>query len=166
MDNNGLFEIKEGHDYSSYFWFYGYYDQETNIYEEFSIEEEYFHSYIMPFLEKHIKIPFGYLQERYVSRNMINKMCNEIESICNLLNTNFNDKKLDIIKNNMSIFYIATKKELTEIDVWNMKGDEQMKFIETKVYRIIDFYERFIKRIKLLSNNNGIKDGLIKIGSP
>jgi hypothetical protein len=160
-----IFEIKEGHDPSSYFWFLGRYDKKTKKYEEFSIEEEYVWEYLMPFIKKIKKKSFNYLETKYFTKEMVYNLCDDILNTCNTIMLNFNDPLLDNLKKRISIIYLANDEERENYDIMNMSNEDENKFIENNRERIVDFYNRFIERIKKLVNNMD-ENKRIKICSP
>jgi hypothetical protein len=149
-----VFEIKEGHDPSSYFVFLGKRDNTTNIVEEFCIEETVVWKYLIHVLNKYVNYPFDYGDSKFLKSEKINNICNDIEELCDLLINDFNNPKLDEIKKNMSIIYFATDEERAELDIYKMSKEEKLKFFENNKDRLIDFYQRFVKRIKILSENS------------
>ncbi|MDR0320762.1 MAG: hypothetical protein LBI28_04595 [Treponema sp.] len=165
MDKIELFEIKEGYDYGSTFWFLGRYDEKSKVHDMFCIEEEYVRDYLLPFIDKITKESFDYLDSKYFSKEMVYNLCNDIQNISNVIQSNFNDPILDELKENFSIFYIASDDEQKENDFMNMTKGEIMKFIEKNKERIIDFYKCFLERIKKLVDNMDDNKG-IYISSP
>jgi hypothetical protein len=160
-----IFEIKEGHDPSSYFAFFGRYDPVTKVSEEFCIEEDHVWEYLVPVINKYIKGRFDYGEERPFIHKEVYSICNDIENICDIIRKDFNDTRFDKIKNGISIFSFTTDEEQAKYDFMNMSKKDTFNFIENNKDRIIDFYNRFIKRVKRLSDNN-LPNGKIIICSP
>jgi hypothetical protein len=165
MDKTKLFEIKEGKDHSSYFWFMGRDDEITKNCDMFCIEEEYVRKYLMPFITNIIKEPFDYLESKCFTKEMVYNLCNNIQNISNVIKSDFNDPVLDELKKRFSIFYFASDDELKENELINKTKEERMKYIENNKDRIIDFYKCFIERIKKLVDNMDDNKG-IYIASP
>jgi hypothetical protein len=165
MEKMELFEIKEGYDYGSTFLFLSRNDEKSKERDVFCIEEEYVREYLMPFIKNIIREPFDYLESKCFTKEMVYNLCNDIQKISNVIQSDFNDLVLDDLKKGFSIFYIATDDELEENDLRNRTKEERMKFIENKKERIIDFYKRFIERIKKLVDNMDENKG-IYIASP
>jgi hypothetical protein len=149
-----VFEIQEGHNPSSYFAFFGKRDETTKTIEEFCILEDPVWDYLIPILNRYVNYPFDYGDSKYFTNEKINNICKDIEDVCDLLIKDFNDPKLEEIRKNMSIYFFATDEERDKYNLWNISKEEQLKFIEKNKDRIIDFYHRFVKRIKILSENN------------
>lgn len=169
-------EIKEGHDTSSYFWFrpaivnnlekITYEDVEL-LGEEISIEEGYIECFLAYFLYKYFDeelfinkhryeygVEDGYIQrfEWYLTHNFYTyecmyKMLKDIEETTELLEKDYNNEKLTKLKERFSIFYLCESNHLDYIARDN-------RSIEKHKGVIINFYTRFVERMRKMMENN------------
>ena len=73
----------------------------------------------------------------------------QILEITELLTTNYEDERLDCVKKNFSIFYMCEK---DDADYQN--GDNSEEAIRGHVNVVIDFYRRFVNRLRRMMKNN------------
>lgn len=178
-------EIKEGHDYSSYFWFRPVTiklgekitdDDVTELDEEFSIEEGDVECFLAYFFYKHFdneliynkrryENAFGFIDgfEWYLTYNFftyerIRVLAEDINKTAELLKTNFDDPSLADLKKSFSIFYMCPKDDKDYIE-----GNSEN--IGNHIDVVIDFYNRFTKRILQMLDNNPETD-IISIMGP
>lgn len=77
----------------------------------------------------------------------MNKMLMEIENVSKLLETNSSDEMLKPVKESYSIFYMCENDHPDYINGNN-------KAIDNHLEVVIDFYKRFVRRIRLMMDNN------------
>ncbi len=167
-------EIIEGHDPSSYFWFRPVIIKESGkilwnevveLDEEFSIEEGDIKCFLSYFLYKYFDKNLTYNKRRYeyylgyisefewylthnfYTYNVLTKIVKEIDEVASLLESDYNNTRLDDIKKNYSIFYMCYP---GDIDYINRDDTAIQKHISV----VIDFYHRFTKRITKMMENN------------
>ena len=167
-------EIKEGHDYSSYFWFRPviitegkdyWEDNVIELEEEISIEEEDVRDFLYYFLSKYFdkELPcngmrddgFGnkvdyfewYLTFNFYTYETMRKMLLEIDEVATLLETDYNNPVLDDIKKGYYIFSMCSRDDPDYISHNNAA-------IEKHIHVVIDFYRRFTKRMRQMMDNN------------
>lgn len=167
-------EIVEGHDPSSYFWFRPVmlketgrvlWDEVVELDEEFSIEEGYIDCFLSYFLYKYFDANLTYNKRRYeyymgyisgfewylthnfYTYDVLNEMVKEILEVAALLESDYNNPRLDDIKKKFSIFYMCHQRDVDYIN-----GDDNA--IQKHISVVIDFYHRFSKRITSMMENN------------
>lgn len=179
-------EIKEGHDYSSYFWIrpvtiklgekIRYYDNVTELDEVISIEEGDVECFLRYFFYNHFdnelifnkrryEDGLGYIDgfEWYLTYNFytyerIRAMAEDINKTAELLKTDFDNPSLAELKKDFSIFYMCPSDDKDYIE-----GNSEN--IKNHIDVVIDFYGRFTKRILQMLNNNPETD-IISIMGP
>lgn len=140
-------EIVEGHDPSSYFWFrpvdcflsyflYKYFDANLT-YNKRRYEDDL--GYISGFE--------WYLTYNFYTYDVLNEMVKEIEEVASLLESDYNNSRLNDIKKKFSIFYMCDR---NDADYINRDDTAIPKHISV----VIDFYHRFSKRITSMMENN------------
>ena len=171
-------EIIEGHDSSSYFWIRPVkieteglirWEDVIEYEEEISIEEGdvecflayFFYKYYDSKLTYNIRRDMGegiedennifewYLEHNFYTYESMCKMLDDMEKTVFLLEHCYDDAYLDEIKSKFSIFYMADKDSRDYID---KKDDAET--IRKHIDVVIDFYIRFIERIKKMMKNN------------
>lgn len=167
-------EIIEGHDTSSYFWFRPVilkekgkilYDEVVELEEEISIEEGDVECFLSYFLYKYFDKNLTYNKRRYeqgmgyisnfewylthnfYTYDVLAEMIKEIDEVAALLESDYNNPRLDDIKKNFSIFYMCAQNDIDYINHDNT-------VIQKHVSVVIDFYRRFTKRIAAMMENN------------
>lgn len=167
-------EIVEGHDSSSYFWFRPVilkdtgkilWDEVVELEEEISIEEGDIDCFLSYFLYKYFDVDLTYNKRRYeydmgnisdfewylthnfYTYDTLNEMVKEIEEVASLLESDYNNPRLDDIKKKFSIFYMCNQNEADYINRDNTA-------IQKHISVVIDFYHRFSKRIISMMENN------------
>ena len=179
-------EIIEGHDNSSYFWIMPAKvidisknsDDSDNIVKlrelEISIEEENVRNFLYPILLKYfddsllenkkrveqwydVKSGFWWnLTENYYTFDSIIKMIDELKEICELLEENYYDSRLDFIRNNYD-WVLYCDDRLNPKNFPNDKN-ERIKLASNYVCVIIDFYNRLTKFLEKMIEK-GIEKG-------
>ncbi|MCM1577748.1 MAG: hypothetical protein NC078_02965 [Ruminococcus sp.] len=178
-------EIIEGHDYSSYFWFRPVTvklgekirdEDVTELDEEFSIEEGDVECFLAYFFCKHFdndlvynkrrfEDGFGFIDgfEWYLTYNFftydrIRVLAEDINNTAELLRTDYDNPALADVKKSFSIFYMCPSddKDYTERNSANIRNHIDV---------VIDFYNRFTKRILQMLKNNPDTD-MISIMGP
>lgn len=169
-------EIAEGHDPSSCFWFRPVlvekdskimWEDITVLEEVFSIEEGIVECFLDYFIRKYFDEMLIYNRERfesgegyvrrfewYLTHNFytyasLEKMCEEILEIAELLDTDYDDVRLNCVKKNFSIFYMCD-----EDDADYQNGDNFKEAIKKHIDVVIDFYRRFVNRLRRMMKNN------------
>lgn len=167
-------EIVEGHDPSSYFWFRPVivdkkdkitWDNVKELDDEFSIEEGNIDCFLAYFLFKHFDSDLYYNQHRYecyegyiehfewyLTHNFytyetLSKMLNDIESAADMLKKDYYNPMLAPIKERFSIFYMCEQNHPDWIN-----GNKMA--IEDHVDVVIDFYNRFVARVRKMMIDN------------
>lgn len=167
-------EIIEGHDPASYFWFRPVilketgkilWDEVVELDEEFSIEEGDIDCFLSYFLYKYFDANLTYNKRRYeydegyisgfewylthnfYTYDALKEMVKEIMEAASLLESDYNNPRLDDIKKNFSIFYMCRQ---NDADYINQDDTAVQKHISV----VIDFYHRFSKRITAMMENN------------
>ena len=167
-------DIIEGHDPSSYFWFRPVHvnatakilwDEVVEYEEEFSIEEGDVECFLQYFFRKHFDKNLIYNKNRYepgegfienfewyLTYNFftyqdLQEIIEDIKHSANLLETDYNNSELDELKKNFSIFYMCAP-DSEDYRLGNSNA------IESHIDVVIDFYERFTKRLKQMIENN------------
>lgn len=167
-------KIVEGHDPSSYFWFKPVivkssgkilWNDVIELDEVFSIEENdvdcflayFFFKYFdknLSYNKRRFEDGVGYIErfEWYLTHNfytyeVLEKMVNEILSVAELLESDYNNPSLSKIKERYSIYYMCSR---DDIDFVNNDNSAISKHISV----VIDFYKRFAKRLTLMMKNN------------
>ncbi|MCM1048248.1 MAG: hypothetical protein NC433_07475 [Clostridiales bacterium] len=167
-------EIIEGHDTSSYFWFRPVilkekgkilYDEVIELEEEISIEEGDVECFLSYFLYKYFDKNLTYNKRRYeqgmgyisdfewyltynfYTYDTLTEMIKEIDEVADLLESDYNNPRLDNIKKNFSIFYMCAQNDTDYINRDNTA-------IQKHISVVIDFYHRFTKRIAAMMENN------------
>lgn len=162
-------KIKDSGEEGSYYWFSicNISDKETIREEDieyvktlFSIEEGDIECFLFYFLEKYydpnlkynknqdldadeINTFYPWLVENVFTYESFSKMCSEIMEVANLLETDFNNPKLDDVKKAFSILYVCSE---DDPDYKNVdKSEEAMK---RHIDVVIDFYKRFVEKIR------------------
>ena len=179
---NRRIEIIEGKDPSSYFIFCACRIEYTNptriTWEDmpsqgdvFSIEEGDVDCFLKYFLLKYFdnELPYnkyrvewksgddvGYVdgfewwvEPNYFLYDTIEKMCKEIVHKMDLLKFDFHNQELDGLKKRFSIYYMCDK---NDADYKN--GDNSDDALLRHVDVVIDFYDRFVRRIRHLMRSN------------
>lgn len=170
------FQIKivEGHDPSSYFWFRPVilkesgvilWDEVTVLGEEFSIEEGDVDCFLSYFFYKHFDENLTYNKRReeeiedrihgfewYLTDNFftydgLREMVKDIEETAALLETDYDNPRLDDVKEKFSIFYMCSRDD----EDWMNPNDTSVR---RHISVVIDFYHRFTKRITAMMDNN------------
>lgn len=169
-------EIVDGHDFCDYFWLRPAIIEETgevdDIYgvkifhshllrDEISIQEDiadsclkyWFYKYYDKNYDYNLRRPESlfennnnfewYLTENYYSYSTMEKMCEEILEVADLLETDYNNQSLDEIKKSFFVPYKISKDERQDDD-----------YIKTHAYLFIDFYRRFVSKIRKIMNRN------------
>lgn len=178
-------EIKEGHDYSSYFWFRPVTvklvekirdEDVTELDEEFSIEEGDVECFLAHFFYKHFDKELIYNKQRYedglgfiegfewyltynfFTYERIRDLAEDIDRTAELLRTDFDNPALAEVMKSFSIYYMcpSNDKDYIEGNLANIKEHIDV---------VIDFYKRFAKRILQMLDNNPDTD-LISIMGP
>lgn len=169
-------EIKEGHDTSSYFWFRPVILKESEklsddgvieLEEEFSIEEGDVECFLSYFFYKYFDENLSYNKRRYewgmgyisgfewyltynfFTYDTLKEMVKEIEETAALLESDYDNPRLDDIKKNFSIFYMCDRDDYDYINC-------EHTAIREHISVVIDFYRRFSKRITAMMENNKI----------
>lgn len=178
--------IIEGHDPSSYFWFRPVkihnvekimWTDVEELKEEFSIEEEDIYCFLSFFFFKYFDKEYIYNKNRYdgdfcnyiegfewnlthnfFSYETLEKMLCEIEMVTKLLKKDYMNEKLKPIKERFSIYYMCDQ-ESSEY------REETPENIEKHKDVVIDFYQRFVKRMRKMMINNSNTD-IISIMGP
>ena len=180
-DNNTTYEIpiKEGHDSSSYFWIVPVIvkneeelllRQETFLDDEISIEEDYVFSYLAPFLKRHfdenhwcniardrvqygetVRYGFEWHDDNFYYYDRLELMLCEIELVARLLEIDYDNPILDKYKENYSIYFLLSNEERAKLNARG--GGNHKKEIEKRKDRIIDFYRRFVSRVRKMMEN-------------
>lgn len=168
-------EIVEGHDPSSYFLFSPamfketgeevLWDEAVEMDEGFSIEEGDIYCFLSYFLYKYFdenltynkrRYEYGegyvsgfewYLTDNFYTYDVLNEMVKEILEVASLLESDYNNPRLDDIKKKFSIFYMCPR---SDADYFNRDASAIQKHISV----VIDFYHRFSKRITSMMENN------------
>lgn len=177
-------EIKEGHDYSSYFWFRPVKiklaekitdEDVTEFDEEFSIEEGDVECFLAYFFYKHFdnelpcnkrRYEYGigfisgfewYLTHNFFTYEGVRALAEDINNAAELLKTDFDDPALADLKKSFSIFYMCPRddKDYIERNSANIKNHIDV---------VIDFYDRFTKRILQMLENNPDTDVISIMG--
>lgn len=177
-------EIKEGHDYSSYFWFRPVMvplrekirdDDVTELDEEFSIEEEDVDCFLAHFFYKHFDSELAYNKNRYDEFGFISgfvwnltynfftfdgirALAADIEGAAELLEKDYDNPALDEVKKRFSIYYMCPHDDIDYIE-----GNSEN--IRNHADVVTDFYRRFAKRILQMLDSNPDAD-LISIMGP
>lgn len=177
-------EIKEGHDYSSYFWFKPVTvklgekirdDDVTELDEEFSIEEGNVECFLKYFFCKHFDNELicnkrryedfegfidgfkWYLTYNFFTYERIRAMAEDINKTAELLKTDFDDPSLAELKKSFSIFYMCPRDHKDYIE-----GNSEN--IKDHIDVVTDFYKRFTKRILQMLENNPETDVISIMG--
>ncbi len=161
-------EIQEGHNGGSYFWFRPVtfknpdkigYDDIVELEEEFSIEEEDIWHFLSYFFFKYYDANLVYNKNRYdacaefewylthnfFTYDTICKMVDEILIVSDMLEKDYNNPKLNDIKERFSIYYMTSQDDIDH---------ENKDAIQNHIFVVIDFYKRFTKRIiKMMESN-------------
>lgn len=178
-------EIIEGHDSSSYFWIRPVTiklgekirdDDVTELEEEISIEEDDVESFLAYFFRKHFDNELIYNKRRYddcegfidgfewfLTYNFftyedIRAMAEDINKTAELLKTDYDDPSLAGVKKSFSIFGMCSRED-------KGYGDNSPENIRNHIDAVIDFYNRFSKRILQMLDNNPRTD-IISIMGP
>lgn len=161
--------ICEGHDGSSYFWIrpVKINEDDSELIEqedEISIEEDDVAEFLYIFLEKYFdkNIPHKKFREPYctdefewnLEHNLytyetVEKMLQEIEDCSNLLKTDYNNPKIKKIKARFHTSSFVSENPFTQ----NSEQEREEK-IKVNIYVATEFYERFVRRIRLMMKNN------------
>ena len=184
---NRIIEIKEGSDPSSYFDFTPVIIEKTSkiteddtkyLEEKFVIEEGDIECFLFYFLKKYFDENLLYNRERYdecegyihhfefyLTDNFYNyetleKMCDEILEVARLLETDYNNVQLDGVKEFFSVFYLCDREDP---DYLNRNTSKEA--MQRHVGVAIDFYRRFVDRIRKMMKNNPNTD-LISVMGP
>ncbi|TCL60578.1 hypothetical protein EDD76_102276 [Kineothrix alysoides] len=171
-------EIIEGHDGSSYFWIKPVRIETTESIkwedvreydEEISIEEGDVECFLAYFFLKYYdskltynyrrNLEYGdeaennqfewYLEHNFYTYETMNKMLDDMKKTAILLRDHYDDTYLNEIKSKFSIFYMVD----VDSDEY-VEGKNTSKTIEMHRDVVIDFYNRFIARIKKMMENN------------
>jgi len=165
--------ILEGHDYSSYFWInpvkivgtdstYDHDSIEEYIVEEISIEEDDVLYYLDYFLKKHfdpkLQVPglerqgereFEWnLEHNLYTYDTIKTIIAEIRSVAEIFKNDFDNAALSEIKSRFSVTYLTDLK-YHDSDNQN-NGENREKIIRENIELVLDFYERFCRRLELM----------------
>ena len=163
--------IVDGHDSSSYFWINPVESAERNdeniwgmdqyLRERISIEEMDIEHFLYHFLYEYFDKSFDYgdMRDAYCSDGFewnlepniytyktVEKMLEEIETCCRLLETDFNNPSLDALKR---CFYAHDFEP--EVN-WNKKytREEELEIIRSNIFIATDFYRRFVKQMRAM----------------
>lgn len=169
-------EVKEEHDPSSYFCFQPVIIEKSNkitwkdtrcLEEKFLIEEGDIECFLFCFLKKYFDERLLYNRERYdecggyihhfewyltdnfYTYESLEKMCDEILDVARLLETDYDNTKLDSIKDYFSVYYLCDKEDQ---DYQNCNSSKEA--IQRHVGVAIDFYRRFVERLRKMMKNN------------
>lgn len=169
-------EIKEKHDPSSYFRFQPViiekgskitWEDAKCLEEKFLIEQGYIECFLFYFLKKYFDENLLYNRERYdeyggyirhfefyltdnfYTYETLDKMCDEILDVAQLLETDYDNAQLDSIKDFFSIYYLCD-----EEDPDYQNCDSPKEAIQRHVGAAIDFYRRFVDRLRKMMKNN------------
>lgn len=163
-------QIEEGHNGGSYFWFRPVtfknhytvgYDDVVELEEEFSIEEDDVWHFLSYFFFKYYDPELVYNKNRYdscikfewnLTHNFFTyqalvEMGKEILEVAELLQNDYNNSKLNDIKERFSIYYMTSNDDPDHENV-------SESAIQKHVGVVINFYERFVKRISEMMKNN------------
>ena len=181
-------EIVEGHDYSSYFWFRpvvfeeecgSIWDGTVELEEEFCIEEGDIDCFLAYFFYKYFDDELIYNRKRYewgervkgfqwyltynfFTYETLKKMIEDILETAALLETDYDNPRLDEVKKKFSIFYMCSRddpdyKKFSIFNACSKKGlsyDGEDVAIKKHISVVIDFYHRFAKRLAAMMDNN------------
>ncbi len=177
-------QIKEGHDYSSYFWFRPVKvklaekvteDNVTELDEEFSIEEGDVECFLAHFFYKHFDNELVYNKRRYeyglgfiegfewyLTYNFftyegIRALAEDINNVAELLKKDFDNPILADVKKSFSIFYMCPSDDKDYIE-----GNSAN--IRSHIDVVTDFYNHFTKRILQMLDNNPNTDIISVMG--
>ncbi len=167
--------IVEGHDGGGYFWIMPVkhvpvtkeYWQGIKEYrkEEISIDDMDISEFLYYFLDKYYddQYPYGdsrdpYCENRFqwnldyniYTYDTMKVMLNDIEECCNLLKTDYDNPKLDDLKKHFSI-YTFEPDLLYERKKLGKKKEAEI--IKNNIYIAIEFYERFVHRMRTMMDN-------------
>ncbi len=169
-----IIEIEEGRSYSSYFWFGSVkvpskdkiYDKDVvELPEVFSIEEGNVECFLYYFLLKYFDNELVYNKNRYddangyeedfvhwltfnfYTYNTLKAMIEDILYCVNLLKTDYHNEYLHPLKESFSIYYMCGKNDKDY-------GNNSKEAIQRNIDVVIDFYERFVKRLLQMMENN------------
>ena len=180
-------EIKEESDPSSYFYFHPVIiekkskiteDDVRYLDEKFLIEEGDIECFLFYFLKKYFDENLLYNRERYdecegyihhfefyltdnfYTYETLEKMCDEILDVARLLETDYNNAQLDSIKEFFSVFYLCDREDP---DYQNRNTSKEA--MQRHIGAVIDFYRRFVDRLRIMMKNNQDTD-LISVMGP
>ena len=179
-------QIIEGHDPSSYFWFHPAILQKkemidlfdvTLLEDEFSIEEEDVYCFLSYFLNKYFDEKLISNWERYdyssceyihcfewnLTHNFytyatMEHMMDEITEVSELLKKDYDNEILKPIKKQFSTYYMCSCEDPDH-------GSSDPETIKRHVEVVIDFYHRFVHRVRKMMENNKETD-LMSIMGP
>ena len=169
-------EIVEGHDCGGYFWImpvkhdqsgreslFGMIEYRT---EEISIEELNVSSFLYHFLEKYYDKNYDYkgardeytdnsfqwnLEYNIYTYDTVNAMLDEIERCAVLLKEDYYNPLLDELKKKFSVYDFVPDLLRTEKKFSDTEADQ---IIRENINVAIDFYRRFVKRIRLMMEHS------------
>ena len=175
-------EIKEGHDSGGYFWIRPVriehvskitWDEVERLAEEISIEEGDVDCFLAYFFYKHFdnemyynkhRFEMGYITEfqwyltfNFFTYDAMRNMLADIENVIMLLENDSSNQLLIPVKESFSIIYMC---ESSHEDYIN-KNEEA---IDDHIDVVIDFYKRFVYRIRKMMDNNPQVDVLSIMG--
>ena len=180
-------EIKEESDPSSYFYFHPVIIEKSSkikeddikyLEEKFLIEEGDIECFLFYFLKKYFDENLLYNRERYYdcegyirhfefyltdnfyTYETLEKMCDEILDVARLLEADYDNAKLDSIKEFFSVFYLCDREDP---DYQNRNTSREA--MQRHIGAVTDFYRRFVERLRKMMKNNPDTD-LISVMGP
>ena len=101
-----------------------------------------------------------YLTDNFYTYETLEKMCDEILDVARLLETDYDNAKLDSIKEFFSVFYLCDREDP---DYQNRNTSREA--MQRHIGAVIDFYRRFVERLRKMMKNNPNTD-LISVMGP
>lgn len=164
--------IVEGHGGGSYFWIMpvkhvreAWRGIEEYRQEEISIEEDDVFEFLYYFLEKYYDDDYPYgdcreweyregfqwnLEYNIYTYDIMREMLNDIETCCDLLKSDYDNPKLDELKERFSAYTFKP-------DSWDVNRQltekEEADIVKRNSYVAVEFYERFVRRMRAMMEN-------------